>query len=65
MGVSQPDPMTGHPKRHSRYKMIKAQFKVLICSDNYFYWLDNYITHLALQLSFLMIVRNGFTAAAF
>ena len=36
MGVSQPDPITGHPKRRYDYKRQKAQFKALICSDNCF-----------------------------
>ena len=34
MGVSQPDPITGHPKRRDNYKRLKAQFKALICSHN-------------------------------
>ena len=43
MGVSQPDPITGHPKRLDEYKRLKAQFKALICSDNYFYRSGNQI----------------------
>ena len=33
MGVSQPDTITGHPKRRDDYKRLKAQFKALICSQ--------------------------------
>jgi len=36
MGVSQPDPITGHPKRRHDYKRLQAQFKALICGDNCF-----------------------------
>ena len=43
MGVSQPDPITGHPKRRNDYKRLKAQFKALICSDNCFYRSGNQI----------------------
>ena len=36
MGVSQPDPITGHPKRRNDYKRIKAQFKALIYGESRF-----------------------------
>ena len=36
MGVSQPDPITGHPKRRDDYKRLKAHFKALIYSESRF-----------------------------
>ena len=36
MGVSQPDPITGHPKRRVDYKRLKAHFKALICGESRF-----------------------------
>ena len=34
MGVSQPDPITGHPKRRDDYKRLKEHFKALIYSES-------------------------------
>ena len=36
MGVSQPDPTTGHPKRRHDYKRLKAHFKALIYGESRF-----------------------------
>ena len=36
MGVSQPDPITGHPKRRDEYKRLKAHFKALIYGESRF-----------------------------
>jgi len=36
MGVSQPDPITGHPKRRDDYKRLKAHFKAMIYSESRF-----------------------------
>lgn len=43
MGVSQPDPITGHPKRLLEYKRGRPHFKALIYGESRFWRSGNQI----------------------